>query len=169
MTLAIVLLGLGLVLVLAEVLFPSFGLLSVLAALALGGAVAAAFSESSEAGFAFLVAIALLVPGTILLGFKLLPHSPLAKHLVASGFSFEDGAGIDRRDLALLGVEGTAETPLRPAGMARLAGRRVDVVTRGEHLEAGSRVRVLEVRGNRVVVAALEVPAQAHQQTGGNA
>ena len=31
-------------------------------------------------------------------------------------------------------------------------GRRVDVVSRGELIESGTAVRVLEVRGNRVVV-----------------
>ena len=36
--------------------------------------------------------------------------------------------------------------------MARLNGRRVDVVTRGEWLQTGEPVRVVEVRGNRVVV-----------------
>lgn len=163
MTLAIFLLGLGLLLILAEVLFPSFGLLGVGAALALGGSIAAAFAHSSEAGFGLLVAVALLVPAALMLGMKVLPHSPFAKHLVASGFSFADGEVADARDLELVGAEGPAETPLRPAGMARLRGRRVDVVTRGEHVERGARVRVLEVRGSRVVVA--ELPQRAPEHT----
>jgi membrane-bound serine protease (ClpP class) len=41
---------------------------------------------------------------------------------------------------------------LRPAGIARIDGRRVDVVSRGEMIESGSPVRVLSVEGNRVVV-----------------
>ena len=41
---------------------------------------------------------------------------------------------------------------LRPAGMARIAGRRVDVVSRGARIEVGTPVEVVEVRGNRVVV-----------------
>lgn len=157
MTLAFALLAVGLALVLAEAIFPSFGLLGLGAALALFGSIAAAFAHSSEAGLGFLVAIAVLVPCAILAGFRLLPRSPLAKHLVASGFSFEDGEVADARDLELVGAEGPAETPLRPAGMARLRDRRVDVVTRGEHVERGARVRVVEVRGSRVVV--VEAPA----------
>jgi membrane-bound ClpP family serine protease len=156
MTLAILLLGLGLALIVAEVLFPSFGILGVLATLCIAGSIASAFAESTELGINFLIVTAVLVPTVILVGLKLLPHSPVAKHLVVEGFSFEDGTGVDRRDRELLGAEGVVEAPLRPAGMARLAGRRVDVVTRGELLDVGTPVRVIEVRGNRVVVARVE-------------
>ena len=52
----------------------------------------------------------------------------------------------------LLGKEGDVATPLRPSGVARLEGKRYDVVTRGEMLRKGARVRVIEVSGNRVVV-----------------
>jgi membrane-bound serine protease (ClpP class) len=150
---AILLLALGLGLILAEVLFPSFGVLSVLATAAIVAAVALAFRESTASGVRFLVATALLVPGAILIGFKLFPRSPFGRRMVAGGLSFESTPALDRRDVELLGQEGELEAPCRPAGMARIAGRRVDVVTRGEWLERGERVRVVEVQGNRVVVA----------------
>lgn len=163
MTLAIVLLGVGLLLIVAEILFPSFGILGVLATASIVGSIISAFAESSTVGFNFLIATAVLAPVVMLVGLKLLPHSPVAKHLVASGFSFEDTAGTDRRDEGLVGEEGPVEAALRPAGIARLAGRRVDVVTRGELVDEGARVRVIEVRGNRVVVTELR-PAQDTEQ-----
>ena len=52
----------------------------------------------------------------------------------------------------LVGVEGEALTPLRPSGIARLNDERTDVVTRGEMLQKGARIKVVEVSGNRVVV-----------------
>jgi len=152
MTAAILLLLLGLGLIVAEVLFPSFGVLSVLATAALVGAIALAFQESSQAGVQVLVATALLVPAVIVLGFKLFPRSPFGKRMVAGGLSFGSTPTLDPRDLELVGAEGTVEAACRPAGMARLAGRRVDVVTRGDWIESGARVRVVEVQGNRVVV-----------------
>jgi len=167
MTLAILLLGLGLALIVAEVLFPSFGVLGVLATLAIIGAIVSAFSQNDSIGMNFLIATAVLVPATIMLGLKLLPHSPLAKHLVVGGFSFEDGAGIDRRDLELEGKEGLVESSLRPAGTARIDGRRVDVVTRGEMLDVGTRVRVIELHGNRVVVARMETNSASAPTTPG--
>jgi membrane-bound serine protease (ClpP class) len=156
MTLAIVLLVVGLGLIVAEIFFPSFGLLSVLATAAIVGAVVMAFQEDSRTGMGFLLATALLVPAVIVLGFKLFPRSPFGKRMVARGLSFESTPALDRRDLELVGKEGTVESDCRPAGMARLDGRRVDVVTRGEWIEKGARVRVTEVQGNRVVVSRME-------------
>lgn len=169
LALAIGLLGLGLALIVAEILFPSLGLLSLLATAALLAAVLVAFGESTATGVKFLVASALLVPAAIVLGLKLFPRSPMGKHMVAPGLSFEGEAATDARDRAAIGREGTVESALRPTGIARIDGRRVDVVTRGELLEPGTRVRVVEVSGNRLVVAAVEQPPQGQSQPKENA
>lgn len=50
------------------------------------------------------------------------------------------------------GKEGIALTPLRPAGSADIEGRRLDVVTEGEFISTGKRVKVIKVEGTRVVV-----------------
>ncbi|MEE2658293.1 MAG: NfeD family protein [Candidatus Latescibacterota bacterium] len=52
----------------------------------------------------------------------------------------------------LVGEQGTASTDLRPAGRAQFGEQAVDVVTEGDFITAGATVKVLEVRGNRVVV-----------------
>ena len=158
MTAAVLLLALGLGLIVAEIFFPSLGLLSVLATVAIVAAVVMAFQESNALGVRFLIAIALLVPATIVTGFKLFPRSPLGKRMVVSGPSFAVAPGSDPRAAELLGKQGTVETDCRPAGMARLDGRRIDVVTRGEYIDAGQSVRVVDVQGNRVVVARAERP-----------
>ena len=54
----------------------------------------------------------------------------------------------------LIGQNGEAVTDLRPAGIALIGSRRVDVVSRGVLLDAGSFLRVIRVEGNRVVVEA---------------
>jgi membrane-bound serine protease (ClpP class) len=62
-------------------------------------------------------------------------------------------AVLDRPALAVrIGEEGEALTLLRPAGTARIGERRVDVVSEGDYIAAGSRVRVTQVEGIRVVV-----------------
>lgn len=156
MTIALLLLVLGLALIVAEVFLPSFGVLSVLATAAIVGALALAFQEGTRTGVSFLVATSVLVPTTILLGFRVFPRTPMGKRMIPGGLTFESQASFDERDLELPGAEGTLESPCRPAGVARLAERRVDVVTRGEWLESGARVRVLEVQGNRVVVTRID-------------
>ena len=41
---------------------------------------------------------------------------------------------------------------MRPGGKARFGNRYVDVVTDGTFITKGSRVRIVEITGNRVVV-----------------
>ncbi len=59
------------------------------------------------------------------------------------------------RDSDLLNQEGVSLSELRPAGIALIDGRRVDVVTDGEFVGVQQPVRVVEARGNRVVVRPL--------------
>ena len=165
MTMPLILLGVGLLLIMAEVLIPSFGMLGGLAAIALIGSVIMAYQESSDLGQNFLIAEAILVHTMIMLGLKLLPKSPFTKFLVADGFTFEDGAAIDERDKQLMGKRGVVEAPLRPAGTARIEGRRVDVVTRGDMIESGAWVEVIGLSGNRVEVVACDGPAPPDQDT----
>lgn len=57
----------------------------------------------------------------------------------------------DTRD-ELVGKNGVALTPLRPAGTAEIDGDRVDVVTSGEYISAGTAIVVSASRGSRVLV-----------------
>lgn len=57
---------------------------------------------------------------------------------------------------SLIGREGTAITTLRPAGTIEIGDRRVDVVTDGQFVDAGTAVRVIRVEGARVVVEAIQ-------------
>lgn len=54
-------------------------------------------------------------------------------------------------------AEGFAVTPLRPAGAAEIMGDRVDVVTEGGFVPAGSPVRVVLIEGGRIVVRPISV------------
>ena len=55
----------------------------------------------------------------------------------------------------LLHAHGETVTSLRPSGVANVSGRRTDVVTRGEMIDAGQAIEVIEVEGRRVVVRRL--------------
>ena len=153
MTPTILLFGFGLLLIVAEVLIPSFGVLGGGATLCILGAIGWAYSQDAALGTQLLVAAVVLVPLFLVFGLKLFPKSPLGRKFTATGFTFEDGRGTDRRDDALLGARGIVAATCRPAGIANLDGRRVDVVSRGELIEAGTEVTVVEVSGNRVIVA----------------
>jgi membrane-bound serine protease (ClpP class) len=57
---------------------------------------------------------------------------------------------------ALVGAQGTTTTRLAPAGKARIAGEVRDVTADGLLIEPGVGVRVVEVRGGRLVVRPVE-------------
>lgn len=102
-----------------------------------------------------LVTTALSFIAFVLIFWKVFTHTPFPKYLVQSGtqpaergFTAQTAAEAH----AFLGHEGSAETMLRPAGRARIGGHLLDVVTRGEFIAPGARVRVLQADGNRYVV-----------------
>ncbi len=89
---------------------------------------------------------------------KYLPHIPVLNRLMHR--PAEDGEAVEGEpDIplhaelqALLGAIGIAATPLRPAGKTQFGDSFVDVVAEGGYVMPGTRVQVIEVEGNRVVV-----------------
>jgi membrane-bound serine protease (ClpP class) len=59
----------------------------------------------------------------------------------------------------LRGKSGTAASFLRPAGVASIDGLRVDVLTQGDFIPAGTPVRVVRVEGARVFVEPVTLPS----------
>ena len=63
------------------------------------------------------------------------------------------GKGTIAEELSgLKGHSGTAVTALRPAGIARIGTQRVDVISEGSYIDAGTPIEVVLVEGPRVVV-----------------
>jgi membrane-bound serine protease (ClpP class) len=141
----------GLLLLVAEVVFVSFGVIATMAAIALLSAVFVAFQQSVAFGALMVAVEAIAAPVVLTFAFKLLPKTKLGKAMILAGP--QAGGGDDPQLRALVGRQGETVSPLRPAGFARIDGVRVDVVTRGEMLDAGCPIVVLDVAGNRVVVA----------------
>lgn len=145
----------GIALLVAEVIFVSFGILSVLSGVALISAVFLAFQESEAFGTWVLIGEAVLAPIAIAVSLKILPKTRIGRALLLEGPAPEAvRAGAEDPALQRFAERtGVTLSALRPSGYARIDGQRVDVVTRGEMIDAGETVRVVEVRGNRVVVA----------------
>lgn len=145
MTTILVVYILSLVLVLSELVIPGF-VIGTLGVLGLGGSVYWAFrTQGPLEGFALLFIAVAIVPTAIIKGMRRLSLHARVDSTAAEG-AFAD----------LMGKSGPALTPLRPTGAASLAGRRVDVVTRGEPVEKGAEVQVISVEGNRVIVQSAE-------------
>jgi membrane-bound serine protease (ClpP class) len=152
----------GIVLLLLEVfVVPGFGVTGVAGLIALlagltmslfgaGAAARSIVNAVSRVAISSVVAIA----GSFAL-FRLLPFLPGGRKLVlATALGRTESTEQPERP-SLLGAVGNSLTALRPAGMAKIAGQRVDVVSEGEFIEAGQAVEVVREEGNRVVVKRL--------------
>ena len=154
---AILLLVLGILLAFMEVFVPSGGILGLLAAGAIIGALVLVFQESTAMGFAFAAAVTVLVPTMIVLGLKVFPKTPIGRRLILQDFvetpEQRGSAGVSNEDYSrLLGKTGQTVTPLRPSGTAEIEGERYSVVARGEMIERDTTVVVVEIEGNSMVV-----------------
>ncbi|HMP73347.1 MAG TPA: NfeD family protein [Kiritimatiellia bacterium] len=144
----------GLLLIGFEFFLPG-GILGLIGVVALLIAMAVGFGVFGAAG-GMLSALGIIVGTLILvaLWIKYCPKTKLGRMftLQEDGVSFKS---MDESSQALMGVEGSAHTDLRPAGMAMLEGKRVDVVSESGYVEKGTVVKVIRVDGNRIVVRAM--------------
>jgi membrane-bound serine protease (ClpP class) len=132
---------------------PGHGVAGSLGALALFSAVVLAF------GFAFIfvavqaISIAIVLSALVFFASsRLLPESAFFKRVAFVGTQGpEYVTSSSFRDLA--GRTGFATSYLRPAGVATIDGRRVDVLTEGDFVPAGSPIRVNRVEGSRIFVS----------------
>lgn len=142
---------LGIIVIIAEFILPSMGILTVMALGLFGFSLYLVFTQATTmAGFVFVVVDVCLIPVLIIIGVKLLAASPVT---LRSSLKSIAGAQSQPPEWAdLIGKSGEAMTDLRPSGSARFNGKRYDVVSRGEYISKGSAVSVLSVEGNRIVV-----------------
>lgn len=100
--------------------------------------------------FAIYLLSKIITPRTPLFGRLVLGDAETAK----AGYTA--GAGVAATAAGLVGKVGEARSMLRPAGKAVFEGKLVDVVTQGDMIEKGSRIEIVEVKGNRIVVQKVE-------------
>ncbi len=92
----------------------------------------------------------------IFAGLKLIPHTPTGKAMILdSSQPPQEGWVAAQGDLSLVGQTGTVHTPLRPAGTIIINGKRYDAVSRGNFIDVGEKIQVVEVHGSRIVVKAV--------------
>jgi membrane-bound serine protease (ClpP class) len=157
---AALLLVLGMILVLMEVFVPTAGMLGFLSVTAILSGIGLAFYNGGlKIGFGFLFGTAVALPIVLALAFRWFPETPIGRRLLPSLPTSEDVLpdNEERRVLrGLLGKVGQAKSPMLPSGMILVEGRVINAVSEGQPIEAGTNVRVIEVRGSRVVVRPLE-------------
>ena len=147
---SIVCLAMMLCMVGVELLTPTMGGFIFAAMVFSGISVYTGFLHSGGAGYVMLAINVTLFPAAIFVGFQFLRKTPIINRTQNS-----DGiqSAPDSQPLMQLkGEIGKALTPLKPGGSALINDLKVDVVTEGKYVEAGSIVKVLRVSGSTVVV-----------------
>lgn len=134
----------GLGLVIAESMMPGL-IIGLIGTALLTLSLVFGYSHHWALGTAQLALAVLVAPLAFLVGIRKL----------ALKASLEKAGSFEQDYAVYQGHEGHAHTDLRPAGIAMIDGRKLDVVTSGESVVKGCRVRVVLVEGNRVVVRAI--------------
>ncbi len=151
--LPLVLIVLGLVLIVVEVyVVPGFNVVGIFGMLSIIFGIGYTFTQHGLTGG--IVA----TMGTMGVGaglFYVLWRSGAWNRFVLSSGDMADRALLDTAEQQrrrYLGQTGNAITPLRPTGIALIAGERLEVATEGEFIATGSRVRVVAMDRRRYFV-----------------
>ncbi len=153
---------LGLVCILVEVFLPG-GVLGLLGLLLIAISVVRAY-RVLEIGQFVLFLFGFVAAGGILfiLAIKVVPKTAVGKTLFLR--STQKGYDVSvAQDQEMVGKEGIALSYLRPAGVAEIDGKRVNVVSEGEYIEKSARIRVSELRDNQLVVRKVDSQQPANQ------
>ncbi len=142
----------------AEFFLPSGGFLGIAAAGALIAAAVIAFTHSTVAGFTVLAIAVLTTPLMIFGLLRVWPHTPIGQRMLnrrpgqiadrAPQRTTSSGIPLDD----LVGRIGIAKTNLLPSGLISFDTDKVDAVSIGMPIDAGSKVIVTSVEAGKVHV-----------------
>lgn len=149
---AIVLFTIGIILVVIEMFIPGFGVAGISGTVCLILSVLFAANSFFE-GLILMLGVFAIVG--VLLGIVLnsLSRGRMSKTLVLTEEQKKEKGYISSDDLNyFIDKEGVAITDLRPSGSADIGGVKLDVVTDGEYILKGTKVKILKVKGNKILV-----------------
>lgn len=160
LTLAYALIGVGAVMLVAELLIPTgvlfiLGLISVI----VGVTLSFTYGETST-GFITLIVVLIAFPLAISVGLWLYPKLPMGSQVLSA--PVDDGTVASMPGTSELekyrGRIGKTVSPMRPSGVVDFEGRRVDCITEGIMLDVDAWVKCIDVKFGRVIVRQVEQP-----------
>lgn len=153
---SLLLLLVGVILIVVEIFIPGFGIFGVLGAVGIVASIVLASGQSMQyVLLAVLIAVAVTVGGSYLF-IRIFGSKGFFKKIILSDSTKSDKGYVSNTTRnELVGLEGVTVTPLRPSGIADFGDERLDVVTEGGFLSAGTEVKIIKTNGSRVIVRAL--------------
>jgi len=156
-TVSVVLFIVGMIFLMIELFAPGFGIFGGLGLVALVLCIVFQAHSVAEGLLLFLI-IGVIVMILSLIAARSLKRGWLYRSSLVLKDAEEKEAGYVARDdySRFTGKIGVSLTPLRPAGTAEIEGEKADVVTEGEFIAKGVRVKVLKTVSGRIIVNQVE-------------
>ena len=147
----IVLVIVGFLLLAAEVFVPGM-VLGLLGGLSLAGAVTVAYMYyGAVTGSIVFAAVCVVTLTGIIAWLSMFPRTAIGRRIMLQK-SLVKGVGERTAPSELMGAQGHALTPLRPAGTASIGGKKVDVVAESGFIARDEPIVVVREEGLRIVV-----------------
>lgn len=132
-------------------IIPGFGFVGI------GGVfflVIAGYQAYTKLGFLEGTLVSLISVIVIALGIIFVPKTKAVKRMILTQKENKENGFVASSDKLkeLVGKTGTAESLLRPAGIANIENERVDVITDGEFIDKDKKIKVVNVEGNKIFV-----------------
>jgi membrane-bound serine protease (ClpP class) len=158
LTIALILIGLGVLLLVAEILVPTGGILVVAALLffAVGVGTIAYYGTTIEAVVA-VGGLAIGLPAAFFAATAAWRRMSLDTVLEDQATAAAVPVGTETDTLK--GRTGKTVSPMRPSGTVEFDGKRVDAMTEGTMLDAGVWVKCVDVKRGQVIVRKIDEPA----------
>jgi membrane-bound serine protease (ClpP class) len=157
---AIILFLVGFSLLLAEIfLIPGFGLTGISGIIAILTSIFLTFGNIIQAAYSILIALGFTIVGFFLLIRYIPATRTWRKFILFTKQEKELGYTVGiKNSKRLIGKEGIVTTPLRPSGMVEVNGEKLNAITRGEYVNSNTKIKIISVEGNKIVVEAVDVP-----------
>jgi membrane-bound serine protease (ClpP class) len=161
LTLAYGLIAVGLVVMAAELVLPTHGVLFVLGFAGIVVGVAMTFHEGMSTGVTTLLVVVVIVPVVATALLQVWPKTPLGRRLFLQRPDDDEAVAnmpVHLELERLRGRFGRTLSALRPCGLVDFDGKRVDTITAGEMIEPNQWVRCVDVKAGRVIVRQVARP-----------
>jgi membrane-bound serine protease (ClpP class) len=142
----------GVILLIAEVLLPTHGLLGVLGLASIAGTAVSLYFVDEWLGLASLAILVLSSPFWFMLAMRIWPRTWVGRRLVLTATV---SVPEDQKQQLQLGTMGIALTEMRPMGECEFGGLRVQARSQLNIIAAGTRVKIVAMdREQPVVISA---------------
>lgn len=149
----------GTVLLVLEAFMPGFGVAGISGiVLQVAVVVMTWFNHGPLAALGMTLVILSIITIAVSMSIRSATNGRLSKSNIVLNDTESTEAGYRASDdmNVFLGKEGETTTVLRPTGMAEFDGVKLNVVSEGEFIQPGTRVRIVRVEGSRILVHTVE-------------